>query len=257
LATADLLARAGVRPQMAAGHSYGELVALCAAGALTPGDLIALSGRRAQAILDAAGDDPGAMAAISAGEAETLDVLRSTGLAEQVVLANLNSPAQSVISGPTGAVRDAVTALRDAGHGAKPLPVACAFHSPLVAGAGPAFAEDLAEVAVRETEFTVWSNATAEPYPASPDAIRAGLAGQIASPVRFAEQIEAMYAAGARIFVEAGPGRVLSGLVGRILGDRPHLAIPTEPRPGAGLPGFLTALARLAVAGVPVATGWL
>ncbi|MGW0533918.1 SDR family NAD(P)-dependent oxidoreductase [Streptomyces sp. NPDC003032] len=257
LATADLLARAGVRPEMAAGHSYGELVALCVAGTLAPDDLIALSGRRAQAILDAAGDDPGAMAVIAAGAAPALDVLRSAGLAGRVVLANLNTPAQSVISGPTDAVRDAVAALRDAGHSATPLPVACAFHSPLVAGAGPVFAEHLAEVPVRAPEFTVWANATAAPYPASPDAIRAGLAAQIAAPVRFAEQIEAMYAAGARIFVEAGPGSVLTGLVGRILGDRPHQAIPTEPQAGAGLRGFLSALARLAVAGVPVATGWL
>ncbi|WAL99676.1 type I polyketide synthase [Streptomyces sp. Je 1-369] len=258
LATADLLTRAGVRPDMAAGHSYGELVALCAAGAFTPDDLLALSTRRAEAIVDAAGEDAGAMAAVGAGEAATLAVLRGAGQADQVVLANLNAPDQCVISGSTSAVRAAVAALGDAGHGAKMLPVACAFHSPLVAGAGPVFAEALAEVTVRETEFPVWANATAAPYPYSPEAIRAGLAAQIASPVRFAAQIEAMYEAGARIFVEVGPGRVLSTLVGRVLGDdRPHRTIPTEPHAGAGLPGFLTALARLAVEGVPVDTGWL
>ncbi|MEV6406544.1 SDR family oxidoreductase [Streptomyces bobili] len=253
----DLLARAGVRPHMAAGHSYGELVALCAAGALTPDDLITLSRLRAEAILTAAGEDPGTMAAVAADAERTLAALRTADLADQVVLANLNAPGQTVVSGPTDAVREAVAALRSAGLGAKRLPVACAFHSPLVADAAPAFRARLAEVNLRQPEFTVWGNAAAAPYPASPDAIRDGLAEQLALPVRFAEQIEAMYADGARIFVEAGPGTVLTGLVDRILGDLPHLAVPIEPRPDAGLPGFLTCLARLAVAGVPVHTGRL
>lgn len=253
----DLLARAGVRPHMAAGHSYGELVALCAAGALTPDDLIALSRLRAEAILAAAGEDPGTMAAVAADAERTLEALRTAELADQVVLANLNAPGQTVVSGPTDAVREAVAALRSAGLGAKRLPVACAFHSPLIADAAPALRARLAQVALGRPEFTVWGNATAAPYPASPDAIRDGLAEQLALPVRFAEQIEAMYADGARIFVEAGPGTVLTGLVDRILGDLPHLAVPIEPRPDAGLPGFLTCLARLAVAGVPVHTGRL
>ncbi|TQK51704.1 acyl transferase domain-containing protein [Streptomyces sp. SLBN-118] len=253
----DLLTRAGVRPDMAAGHSYGELVALCAAGALTADDLISLSRLRAEAILAAAGEDPGTMAAVAADAERTLEALRTAELADQVVLANLNAPGQTVVSGPTDAVREAVAVLRSAGLGAKRLPVACAFHSPLVADAVPAFRAHLTEVALQQPEFTVWGNATAAPYPASPDAIRDGLAQQLAVPVRFAEQIEAMYADGARIFVEAGPGSVLTGLVDRILGDRPHLAVPVEPRPDAGLPGFLTCLARLAVAGVPVHTGRL
>ncbi|WP_419995727.1 SDR family oxidoreductase [Streptomyces boninensis] len=254
----ELLGRAGVRPGLAGGHSYGELVALCAAGVFTPAELIALSERRARVILDAAGDDPGSMAAVSASADETELALKEAGLAERVVTANRNAPRQTIISGPSDAVASAVAALKAAGLGAKPLPVACAFHSPVVAGAEPAFAAELAEVPFREPEFPVFANRSAEPYPGDdPDAIRRGLAAQIGAPVRFAEQVEAMYAAGARVFIEAGPGAVLSGLVGKVLGDRPHLAVPVEPRAGSGLPGFLEALARLAVAGVEVRTGWL
>lgn len=252
LTVSHVLDWAGVRPDMAGGHSYGELVALAAAGALTPDVLLDLSAHRAESILDSLGDDPGAMAAVTADPADVEHVLAGTGLGGRVVAANRNGPRQTIVSGPTVLVDEAMEHLQGAGHGVRRIPVACAFHSPLVAGAGERFAPVLARHTVRAPEFPVWANRTAAVYPARPDGVRAELAAQIGSPVRFAEQVEAMYAAGARIFVEAGPGAVLTGLVGQILGDRPHLAVACEPRPGAGLRGLLESLARLAVAGVPV-----
>ncbi|MFF3884290.1 SDR family NAD(P)-dependent oxidoreductase [Streptomyces sp. NPDC001914] len=261
LAAHALLTTAGVRPDMAAGHSYGELVALSAAGALSPGTLLALSSERAAAILAAAGADrgadPGTMAAVTAGAAEVVRALREAKAPAGVVVANRNAPRQTVISGPSDDVTDTVRLLREAGYEARLIPVACAFHSPLVAGAGARFAEALAARPVRAPEFPVWANRTAAPYAADPDAVRAELAAQIGAPVGFVEQIEAMYEAGARIFVEAGPGSVLTGLVGRILGGRPHRTVACEPRPDSGVRGLLDALARLAVAGLPVRTGWL
>ncbi|MDQ0687785.1 acyl transferase domain-containing protein/NAD(P)H-dependent flavin oxidoreductase YrpB (nitropropane dioxygenase family) [Streptomyces achromogenes] len=269
LAAHAVLTAAGVRPDMAAGHSYGELVALCAAGALTPETLLELSSERAAAILEAAGradgesggnrgdGDPGTMAAVTAGAEAVTEALKAGAAPDSVVLANRNSPQQTVISGPTDAVAEAVRVLREAGLGAQRIPVACAFHSPLVAGAADRFAGALADRPVHAPEFPVWSNRTAAPYPADADAVRAGLAAQIGAPVAFAEQIEAMYAAGARVFVEAGPGSVLTRLVGQILGDRPHRTVACEPRPGSGLGGWLDALAALAVAGRPVRAGWL
>ncbi|MEV8400429.1 beta-ketoacyl synthase N-terminal-like domain-containing protein, partial [Streptomyces niveus] len=258
LAAAELLASVGVRPDMAAGHSYGELVALGVAGALSPRDVITASADRAEAILSrTAGGDPGTMAAVTASPEQVDEVLRLAGLGGEVVAANRNSPTQTVISGPTEQVAAAVGRLRDAGHSVKPLQVACAFHSPLLAGAGDAFADRLEALTVYPPAFDVWANRTAEPYPTDPVGVRAGLAAQIGSPVRFAEQIESMYAAGARVFAEVGPGRVLSRLVSAVLGDRPHQTIPLDGgRPG-GLGGFLTALARLAVNGADVRTGRL
>ncbi|MFD4601230.1 SDR family NAD(P)-dependent oxidoreductase [Streptomyces sp. NPDC058464] len=257
LAAHAFLTAAGVRPDMAAGHSYGELVALSAAGALTPETLLNLSAERAAAILAAAGDEPGTMAAVSAGADDVERALRTAGAPSSVVVANHNSPRQTVVSGPTAEVTEAVRLLREAGLGAKRIPVACAFHSPVVAGAGDRFAEVLADTAVRPPEFPVWSNRTAAPYRPDADAVRAELAAQIGSPVAFAAQIEAMYEAGARVFVEAGPGTVLTRLVGQILGDRPHTTVACEPRAGGGLRGWLDALARLAAAGAPVRTAWL
>ena len=258
LAVDHLLRRLGITPDAVAGHSYGELVALASAGALDPAVLLRASGERARVILEAAGEDPGAMAAVSASKAKTWEVLDSAGLGDAVVPANQNSPKQLVISGPTDAVDKAVVELRAAGLGAKRIAVACAFHSPVVAAAGPEFERVLDGLTVRAPETPVFANRTAAPYDASAGSVRAELAAQIGSPVRFADEIEAMYEAGVRVFVEAGPGKVLSRLIGVVLEGRPHVAVPCEDRPDAGLRGLLRALAALAVAGdVGLQTGWL
>jgi acyl transferase domain-containing protein len=131
LAMARLLQRHGVEPNMLAGHSYGELVALCIAGALPVDSLLGLSELRGRRILEATAhaQDPGTMAAVAADPVTTASYL--AGL-EGVVIANENSPEQSVISGPTHGVHEAVERLLAASVAAQPIPVACAFHSPLV-----------------------------------------------------------------------------------------------------------------------------
>ncbi|WP_249030860.1 type I polyketide synthase [Micromonospora echinospora] len=257
LAVDHLLRRLNIRPDVAAGHSYGELVALCAAGAYDPSTLLQLSRQRTDAILGATDDDPGTMAAVSATAERLVQILEGAGLADQVVLANRNAPTEQVISGPTPAVQAAITALKAAGLTARRLNVACAFHSPLVATAVDRFAQVLAAQPVTPPGITVWSNRTATAYPAHADGVRHELAAQIGAPVRFVQQIEAMYAAGVRTFVEAGPGQVLTRLVQAILADRPHLAVACDRRTGEGLRDFLLAVAQLACAGVPVQTGWL
>ncbi|GAA0613165.1 type I polyketide synthase [Sporichthya brevicatena] len=244
----------GLTPDHLAGHSYGELVALCAAGAISPADLLEISAARGEAILAAAGGDPGTMAAVSAGEAAIRATLNGQMSSGGVVVANLNSPDQTVISGPTAAIESAVAALKDGGITAQRIPVACAFHSPLVADASRTLEAELMRRQIGSPHLPVWANATAAPYPLGSSAVRELLAEQVASPVRFTEQIEAMYAAGARVFVECGPGRVLTGLVGAILGDRPHVAIATDAPGKHGVTALLTALGRLSAAGVTVDT---
>ena len=250
----ELLRGLGVRPDMAAGHSYGEYAALHAAGVFDAKKLVELSALRAAAILDAAGDDPGAMAAVSA-PAETLQPLLAQFNGEHgtdVIIANYNHPRQSVISGGTDAVTAAVEHLKANGLGAKRINVACAFHSSIVAGAAGTLAKALAKTDVAAPAFPVYANSTASPYPSTKKGVREVLANQVAEPVRWAEQIEAMYAAGARVFVEAGPGRVLSGLVKKVLGDRPHTVIATDVPGEHGLRRFLAALAEMITAGVEV-----
>ncbi|MEV6239281.1 SDR family NAD(P)-dependent oxidoreductase [Lentzea sp. NPDC051838] len=233
-----LLESVGVKPDLAGGHSYGELVALAAAGVFEPADLLDLSAARAEAMLEAVGEDPGTMAAVSAPLADVEALLPS-----DVVVANHNAPDQVVISGPTEAVHNAVEVLRTAGLSVKSIPVAAAFHSPLMAGARDRFAARLQAISINEMHIPVWSNVTAEPH----TDVRDGLSAQLAGRVRFVDQIESMYAAGARIFVEAGPGGVLTSLVGKTLGDRPHQALRCDDHVT-----FLRTLAELAVAGVEV-----
>ncbi|MGH3534186.1 MAG: beta-ketoacyl synthase N-terminal-like domain-containing protein, partial [Pseudonocardiaceae bacterium] len=248
LAMHEMLTSLGVHPDHVGGHSYGELVALAAAGVIEPAELLALSEARGRAILAAAGPDPGTMAAITA-TVEKVQAVLGNG---PVVVANHNAPGQAVISGPTPAVQAALNRLAEAGVTGARIPVACAFHSPVVAGATPIFAAELDRRAVGSPRLPVWSNTTASPYPTDPGAVRKTLAAHIAEPVRFVEQVEAMYAAGVRVFVEAGPGRVLTQLIGTILRNRPHVAVATDVPGEPGIRRLLRVLGELAVTGVPV-----
>ncbi|MBN2622890.1 MAG: acyltransferase domain-containing protein, partial [Acidimicrobiales bacterium] len=250
LAMTALLEACGVRPDAVGGHSFGELAALVVAGAIDERHLVDLSRARGQAILDASpDDDPGAMAAVR-GPVE--QVRAALGDRPGVIVANDNAPDQCVVSGPTDDVEAAVAHLSTAGLRARRLPVACAFHTPRLEVAARALAARLDAVDVVAPRIPVWSNTTAAPYPDDVAGLRALLARQVAAPVAFRQQVEAMYDAGARVFVEAGPGRVLTQLVGQILGDRPHTAVACDASGEHGIRRYLTALAELAVAGVAV-----
>ncbi|WP_218010313.1 type I polyketide synthase [Actinomadura chibensis] len=249
LAVHRLLTALGVHPDVAAGHGCGELVALCAAGVFDDADLIELSSARAEAVLAAAGADPGAMAAVAAPLHAVRELL--AGLSE-VVVAHHDAPRRVVVAGTSGGLERALAVLSGAGVAAERLPAPCAFHSPLVGAAAAGLRAELARRDLRSPAFPVWANTTAAPYDADPAELAVTLAGQLATPVRFVEQIEAMYAAGARVFVEAGPGSVLTGLVGEILGERPHTAVSCDAPGENALVRFLHALAELAAAGVPV-----
>ncbi|MEZ5205168.1 MAG: KR domain-containing protein [Acidimicrobiales bacterium] len=258
LAITRLLRRVGLEPDVAGGPSYGELAAQAAAGTIDEATLLELSAARGDAILDAvaeSGGDPGTMAAVDLTREEATERLAEW---PDVVLANHNGPRQAVLSGPTPSVQAAAEALEAAGTKVKLLPVACAFHSPVIARAGELLADRLAAVPTPAPSFPVWSNVTAEPYPAGDgSAVAALLAEQVTSGVRFVDQIESMYAAGVRVFVEAGPGRVLTQQVGKVLGDRPHCMVATDVAGEHGVTRLLLALAELATLGLPVQTAAL
>ncbi len=205
LAMADLLGQMGVRPDATAGHSYGELVALAVGGSVEPGAMLALSAARGAAIHAAAATaaDPGAMAAAAASEA---DLARHLAEHPAVVVANKNGPRQTVVAGLTADVEAFVAALKAAGISARKLPVACAFHSPVVASASEALSAKAAGVRWKLPSVPVWSNTTATPYPDEIGRFRGVLSDQVANPVRWVDQVEAMYEAGTTVFVEAGPG---------------------------------------------------
>lgn len=232
LAALEALRAFGLAPDVVAGHSYGEYVALCAAGVIGLNDLIRLSDLRGRVTAEAGAGSPGTMAAVNAEAARVEALVRQYGLA--VAVANHNAPDQTLIAGAVEAIDAAAAALRRQGLRVARLPIGTAFHSPAMERARAALARGLENFSFRAPKTPVFSNTTAKPYPETEADMRALLARHIREPVRFVEQIQNLHDAGARIFVEVGPGRVLTGLVNRILAEKPHaaLAIDAPTRPG-------------------------
>ena len=249
LGLSRLLESLGVLPEFFAGHSYGEYVALCAAGAMDEDDLLRLSHRRGAIIREKTALMHGGMAALDTDADTALTIIADM---DDISVANSNSPHQTVIAGSEDRLEAALTRCRERGVRGQRLPVACAFHSPLVAPAREPLAQALAKARLRPPGRPVYSNVTAARYAEDPDAIRGTLVDHLTSRVRFREQVEAMYEAGARIFVEVGPKGILTGLVGQILRDRPHLAMPSDVPGRHGLVQLLHLVARLAAHGVAV-----
>ena len=251
LAVLRLLDSLKIRGQFAAGHSYGELVALHVAGSFDERSLLRLSQARGQAMADIAkesGDgDLGSMMAVRSDGEQVKSLLEGCPGAW---IANLNSPQQTVISGTKAGLDRAAEILGKAGLSSVAIPVACAFHTSIMAPAQESFQKALRDTDVRPPGMPIFANRSADSYPSSPDAIRQVLSEQIVNPVLFTEEIENMYRTGSRIFLEVGPNGVLSRLVGDILRDRPHVAIATQPRAEHGITGLLHALGQLFVHGV-------
>ena len=247
----------GVAVEAAAGHSFGELVALAAAGVLAPDDLDRLANLRGRAMYEAASQGDGTMLAVAAPLEDVGALLKEHRI--EATVANHNAPRQVVLSLDRGAVGAAVEAFRAKRIATRQLDVSAAFHSPQVAAAAEPLAAALRSTEIGQARFPVYANTTADRYPDEPDAVRGLLAGQLAQRVSFAAQIERMYADGVRAFIEVGPGRVLSGLVAAILADRPHRSISIDASVGrrGGIHDLAAALAELAAAGYSVDwTAW-
>ncbi len=193
-------------PVAAAGHSLGEYAALVAARAIAFDDAVRLVALRGDAMARAGEASPGGMVAVL-GEDDA--IVRAAAHEHGLTIANDNAPGQLVLSGPIAGV-DAVDAMD---LRTRKLDVSGAFHSPLMAPAAEELDRALAAIDVQAPRFPVISNGTAAPF----GDVRAELVENLLSPVRFRESIHAMRALGAEEFVELGPGRVLTGLVKRIL----------------------------------------
>ncbi|MFI6344271.1 SDR family NAD(P)-dependent oxidoreductase [Streptomyces sp. NPDC050560] len=236
------------------GHSFGELTALWAAGALTDDAFHTLARARGRAMappLDP-GFDAGAMAALTATEERVAELLAAR---TDVVVCNRNAPDQIVVGGPTAEVDTLVAEAQAAGVRASRLPVSAAFHTPFVGHAVEAFRADVERVEVGRPHGTVFANTRGASYGDDTAANRAVLAEQLINPVDFSTRIEEMYAAGYRVFVEFGPKSVLTQLVRRVLGDREHTVVALDGGPKKDADTTLKqAVAVLAVLGLPLAT---
>jgi len=197
----------------AAGLSLGEFTALAAAGAFSFEDALRLVRQRGRYMQEACDATRGGMAAvIGLEEGPTREVCAEVG----VTLANLNCPGQLVISGETDRVQKACELAKARGaRRALPLPVAGAYHSPLMASAQPKLAAALAAVAMQAPTVPVISNVTARPHE-EPEAIRQRLVEQVTMSVLWEQSIRHLLAQGVNRFVELGPGTALTGFLKRI-----------------------------------------
>lgn len=248
-----VLQRFGVQAESFAGHSYGELVALSAAGAFEATTLHRLSRERGRAMASVAGKDAGTMLAALAPIEEIEKVLRDEAI--DLVVANRNAPTQCVLSGRTDEIDRAEKALQKRQLRSTRLPVAAAFHSPLVTSAREPFRAALEAAPFQSKKSTVFANRNGEPYPAELATIRNWLADQLTQPVEFVAQVVNMATSGVRTFVEVGPGTVLTRLVEATLKSRGDLvgwdclALDRSNGKGSGILDLAHALARLAARG--------
>jgi [acyl-carrier-protein] S-malonyltransferase len=217
VAAARVLEEKGIRPDYVAGHSLGEYSALVAAGSLGLTDALRLVRKRGQYMQEAVPVGQGAMAALLGLEVGAVDEICREAAGDQVVsAANLNSPGQIVIAGDHAAVERAVEIAK--ARGAKRailLNVSAPFHCSLMKPAADRLAVDLDAVAISEPRVPLVNNADAVVVRTA-DAIRDGLKRQVTSPVRWMDSMLALRREGADVFIEAGPGKVLSGLMRQI-----------------------------------------
>ncbi len=210
-------AQGGAAPAVMAGHSLGEYSALVCAGAMGFADAVSLVAKRGRFMQEAVPEGTGAMAAIlGLDDDKVRDVCAAAAESQVVEAVNFNSPGQVVIAGSKAAVDRACGLAKEAGaKRALPLPVSVPSHCALMKPAAERLAEQLQDVAIEMPSIPVLHNVDVA-VAADPGAIRARLAEQLHHPVRWVETIQSISERGIDKIVEAGPGKVLTGLNKRI-----------------------------------------
>ncbi|MBT5727218.1 MAG: acyltransferase domain-containing protein, partial [Euryarchaeota archaeon] len=250
----------GLHPDMVAGHSLGEYAALMASGILDMDGALRAAAARGTEMGAVEIDDKGLMASVSAPYSEVEAIINA--IDGYVIAANKNSPKMTVIAGETAPVKEAMAAFEAKGFQSMPLATSHAFHSRIVAPANEPLRRFLESLEIRWPSIPITANVDGEFYPMNPsdsedldaskEAVLSKLALQMASAVEWTTQIQTMYDAGARAFVEVGPKRALSMFAAQILEDQPHLPVMTNHPKQGGIASFLAALATMALAGRPM-----
>ncbi|MFH7029534.1 MAG: SDR family NAD(P)-dependent oxidoreductase [Heteroscytonema crispum UTEX LB 1556] len=241
MAALRVLNKFGIEASVSVGHSLGELSALHWAGGFDEAGLLRIATMRGQAMTKV-GNATGAMASIQA----TQPVVENLINGDRVVIAGLNSPKQTVISGEATGVATVVNRAQALGLKAVSLPVSYAFHSPLVANAAQPLVDYLGQEAFQSLQRTVISTVTGDAIKQTED-LRSLLYRQVTATVRFIEAVTKA-TEGVDLFIEVGPGRVLSGLVAEFV-DVPVVALDAS---GSSLKGLLQAIGTAFVLGTPV-----
>ncbi len=245
-AMARYLITLGLHPVAMAGHSLGELTALCLAGVFSVEDGFRIVNKRALCMDKAAAAqvDPGVMVATDAPLGLLEEMLQGR---DDVHVSNINSPQQVVLGGKTAEVRSFADKLKEIGYRSTYLRVSMAFHTPIMRVIHAELEAYVASIPFHSPRIPVISNTTMAPYPADPAEIRRILMTHLESPVHWMNNVQTLWHDhGARLFVEVGPGETLSNLIEDTL---PEPACIQTCLPAAEGVTFKTALARLFVQG--------
>ncbi len=211
-----VLSGEGIAPAIVAGHSLGEYSALVAAGVISFRDAVILTEKRGQFMQEAVPPGRGLMAAVLGLEREKVDEICLTLKSGYAAPANYNCPGQIVIAGEKEAVEEAVRLAKEAGaKRALPLAVSVPSHCTLMADASRRLGELLDRLELRSPEVPIVNNADAM-FLNNVVSIKTSLVRQLSSPLLWEDSIKTIADSGIKSFVEVGPGRVLSGLIGRI-----------------------------------------
>ncbi len=217
LACLAVLRKKGIQPTVCAGHSLGEYSALHAAGVVSAADCLKLVHKRGELMQREATRHLGAMSAVVGLTIDQVNALVAQAAAQGVVaVANHNSADQIVITGAPEAVKAAGEAAAAQGARAIALKVSGAWHSPLIQGAEAEFKAFLESVTFQAPKCPVIHNVTADTA-ADPQAIKSLMARQLCSPVRWYDTMTRMVAQGIEVYVEIGPGKVLTGLLKKVV----------------------------------------
>lgn len=222
LGAAAALEEMGVKADFAAGFSLGEIAALACAGAASVEDAFALVCRRAELMQKAAEAVDSAMAAVLKLPNEQVEALAAPY--EHVWPVNYNCPGQVTVAGFADELKAFLADVKAAGGRGVPLKVRGGFHSPLMEPAAQGLSQVLEGVSLTAPRIPLYSNFTGLPYEAA--SLKENLASQVSHPVRWEAAVRHMIAQGADTFLELGPGKTLSGLIGRI--DSGVRAFPVE-----------------------------
>ncbi len=238
----------GLKADMLAGHSFGELTALWAAGVLTLDDFAALALERGKLMGSRASSDLGGMIAVRASR-ETIESM----LAEHkldLVVANHNSPTQVILSGPSEAVEEGLSFFAAHSIKVQRLPVGAAFHSRLVEHAVEPFRAAVSKVALSKPMLPVYANSTGRAYPSAASKVRAIISEQLANPVEFTKQIKAMADDGATLFIEVGPNSNMAPLIRQTLGDSATVFSLDQQKGSRGNANLAKLIGQLVCSGV-------
>ena len=239
---AESLTALGVRPDVVAGHSFGEYAANLAAGAWTLETAIQCTRLRADALSHGI-SSPGGMLAVNASREAAHQIIQQTG--GQIFAANYNTPEQTVLSGERGAISRAAELAKQAGYMAMILPVPCAYHSPLMAGAAQMFADRLPGIRIQSARVPVVSTASAR-YMSDAADIRQSLVDHLTNPVPYVEMVRKIADEAPTAFVEVGPQQVLTKLHNNILAAHSFKAIVASDNSRAlGLETLMAVVALL------------